>query len=227
MDLPQPQPLHMQIRALLLREIMAGRLSDGTKLPPERDMAIELKTSVGTLRKALDSLTEMGLLDRVQGSGNYVRAPDDVAGIYAFFRLELASGGGVPSAQVLSVDKAPLPAELPPLETDQDAFRIRRLRLLNDVPVALEDIWLEGHCASQITAEDLSDSLYQFYKSQLGLWIARAEDYVGLANWPEWSQHSGPCGYVLRAGWAQDGRRVEASQTWFDAGLARYVNRMT
>ena len=32
----------------------------------------------------------------------------------------------------------------------------------------------------------VSQSLYKFYKDQLGLWVARAEDWVGLAPVPDW-----------------------------------------
>ena len=65
-------PKYVQTAELLIREIAAGRLPDGARLKPERDMAVDLGVSVGTLRKALDDLTEKGLLDRVQGSGNYI-----------------------------------------------------------------------------------------------------------------------------------------------------------
>ena len=65
-------PKYVQTAELLIREIAAGRLADGARLPPERDMAGDLDISVGTLRKALNDLTDRGLLERVQGSGNYV-----------------------------------------------------------------------------------------------------------------------------------------------------------
>ncbi|MEL6700823.1 MAG: GntR family transcriptional regulator, partial [Pseudomonadota bacterium] len=65
-------PKHLQIGEMLVREIASGRLADGARLPSERQMASELNVAVGTLRRALDDLTERGLLERVQGSGNYV-----------------------------------------------------------------------------------------------------------------------------------------------------------
>jgi len=73
-------------------------------------MAAELGISVGTLRKALGDLSEKGMLERVQGSGNYVRHRTDVASVYALFRLELLGGGGLPTARVLTVDRLEVPA---------------------------------------------------------------------------------------------------------------------
>lgn len=92
-------PMYLQIAEMLVREVAAGRLTDGEKLAPERDMAADLGIAVGTLRKALAELQERGLLERVQGSGNYIRAVSDPQSVYAFFRLEMiegwpANGGG-------------------------------------------------------------------------------------------------------------------------------------
>ena len=48
-------PIYMQICELVIRDIAAGRLVDGQKLPPEREFAKAHGTTVRTLRKALNS----------------------------------------------------------------------------------------------------------------------------------------------------------------------------
>ncbi len=158
----------MQISEMLIREIMAGRLADGARLPPEREMAASLNVAVGTLRRALQDLQDKGLLERIQGSGNYVRAGEELLGVYAFFRLELVEGGGLPSAVILSVDKMSKPADLPSFGPSPDVHRIRRLRRLSGKSAALEEIWLDGARAESLRAEDLSDSLYLHYRLTLG-----------------------------------------------------------
>ena len=55
-------------------------------------MAEDLGISIGTLRKALADLTEKGLLERIQGSGNYIRQGGTQESVYAMFRLELLVG---------------------------------------------------------------------------------------------------------------------------------------
>ena len=62
---PNALPAYVQISELLIRDISGGRLMDGERLPPEREMAKTLSTSVGTLRKALAILVEKKLLERV------------------------------------------------------------------------------------------------------------------------------------------------------------------
>ena len=55
---PQALPKYVQISERLIREIAAGHIADGARLPPERDMAAEFGIAVGTLRKSLADLEE-------------------------------------------------------------------------------------------------------------------------------------------------------------------------
>lgn len=229
---PGALPLHMQISETLIREINAGRLVDGERLPPEREMAASYGVAVGTLRKALTSLQDMGLLVRVQGSGNYVRAAGGAASVYAFLRLELAEGGGLPTARVLSVDRLPKDPRLPPFGTSDEGHRIRRLRFLSGRVAAVEEIWLDADLAARLAPDDLSDSLYLFYRARLGLVIARAEDRVGQRPLPAWAPADfphppgSPLPQITRVSWTHDGRAVEASWTWFDPDRVRYTVRL-
>ena len=107
-------------------------------------MAAEFGVAVGTLRKALSRLQNQKLLRRVQGSGNYINITTQEANIYSFFRLESLSGAGLPTAQLLSVDRLPKPIDAPYFGANPAAFRFRRLRFLDQQPAALEEIWLDG-----------------------------------------------------------------------------------
>lgn len=228
---PHALPIYVQIAELLTRDIVSGRLIDGERLKPERDMASELGVSVGTLRKALRDMGEKGLIESVQGSGNYVRAGGDTGTVYAMFRLELLDGGGLPRAQVLSLDHMDKPADLPPFGTSQRATRIRRLRTLNDTIMAVEEIWLDAD-AGLISNTTMSESLYATYRKELGLWIQRAEDRVSLGSVPGWApaayapRPGQTVGYIERLSWADSADAIEFSRTWFDPARAVYVQRL-
>ena len=232
MTSPGSLPRYLQISELLARDIAAGRLIDGERLPPERAMAGELGIAVGPLRQALAELTERGLLERVQGSGNYVRARADPTSVYAMFRLELTEGGGLPTARILSVDRLPKDRRLPPFGTSADGHRIRRLRLVSGRLAAVEEIWLDASFAPTLTREALSESLYLHYRQRFGLWIVRAEDRIGQSALPDWAPAEFPHrpGAILpeitRIGWSQNGESAEASFTWYDPGTVRYVARL-
>ena len=225
-------PIYLQITELLIRDIASGRLIDGEKLPPEREMSERLGIATGTLRKALAELQSRGMLERVQGSGNYVRAVSDPQSVYAMFRLELLEGGGLPTAEVLDVQRLPKPADFPTFGTSGEGHRIRRIRRLSGKVAALEEIWLDGGYVETIRAEDLSESLYLYYRTTLGLWIVRAEDRIGLDTVPDWApelfgRRAGePAVQVMRISEAQDGKRAEVSRTWIDHSVAHYVSRL-
>ncbi|WP_293577157.1 GntR family transcriptional regulator [Phaeobacter sp.] len=225
-------PLYLQISEALSREIAAGRLADGDRLAPERQLAQQYSTTVRTLRKALSELEKQGMLERIQGSGNYVRASQTSHSIYSMFRLELPGGGGLPTADILSVVEDSKPQDLPPFGSSDRGTRIRRLRYLDDTIIAVEEIWLDLG-AGRVDPAQLSDSLYRFYRLNLGFWITRAEDRVSLGAVPDWApdhftQPSGTTvGYIERLSWAQSAEPVEFSRTWFDPERALYVQRLT
>lgn len=224
-------PIYLQISESLMRDIGSGRFPNGSRLPPERQMAKDYGTTVRTLRKALAELEKNKMLERVQGSGNYVRQNVDARSIYSMFRLELPGGGGLPTAKVLGVSFCDKPADLPEFGTSNQASMIRRLRSLDDVIIGVEEIWLDAD-AGQIDHTQVSDSLYHYYHQKLGFWITRAEDVVWASTAPEWTpdsfgvRHGAPTGYIERLSWAQGPDPVEFSRTWFDTTKARYVQRL-
>ena len=224
-------PIYLQISESLMRDIASGRYIEGERLPPERELAKIYGTTVRTLRKALAELKKLDMLDCVQGSGNYVRNNVDARSVYSMFRLELPSGGGLPTAQLLSIDMLPKPPDLPQFGTATSASRIRRLRFLDQRPIALEEIWLDAK-SGRVDPGLLSDSLYLYYRRKLGFWIVRAVDSVWTAAVPAWSPEGFTmppgqvAGYIERFSWAQKTEPVEFSRTWFDTDQARYVQRL-
>lgn len=197
-------------------------------------MAETYAVSMVTLRKALTVVTDRGLISRRQGSGNYVAEGRRDLGTYALFRLEVhPGGGGLPTAEVLSFDRLRKPESLPHIGTALGwGWRIRRVRSLNDTPVAVEEIWLDGRYGDLAEA-DLSESLYRTYTERLQLSITQAEDRVSVAPLPGWApdarlgvQAGTPMGLVERRSFNQYGEPAEASQTWFNPERARYFARV-
>ncbi|WP_317493307.1 FCD domain-containing protein [Haloechinothrix sp. LS1_15] len=61
--------------------IALGLLADGEQLPSESELAVALNVSTVTLREALSSLRQQGLVEtrRGRGGGSFVRAPADAS----------------------------------------------------------------------------------------------------------------------------------------------------
>lgn len=230
----KPLPVYLQISELLARQIKAGYWREGERLPTEAELAQRLSVAVGTLRKSLALLEAQGVLERIQGSGTYVRQTRGTAQIYELFRLELTDGPGLPTAHTLELSLETLPAQWPALVAPGDAcWRVRRLRFLSGQPVALEEIWFPAGACPDLSLQELGDSMYLFYQQRLGVWIARVEDQISAAAAPDWAALPlglvpGDCsGYIERVSWTATNQLAEFSKTWFDPAVCRYSSRMS
>lgn len=67
------QPLYEQVRQVLLKSIQSGLWGPGEKIPTEPDLAKQLGVSIGTLRRAVETLAIDGVLQKREGVGTYVR----------------------------------------------------------------------------------------------------------------------------------------------------------
>jgi DNA-binding LacI/PurR family transcriptional regulator len=69
-----PKPKHQQVFDALSREILDGRYRTGQKFPSEAALVIRFQVSRITIGRALRELQQRGLVERVAGSGTYVRS---------------------------------------------------------------------------------------------------------------------------------------------------------
>ena len=70
-----PNRLYRQIADRIGALITSGEFPPGSRLPPERDLANQLRVSRTSVREALIALELGGLIDIRMGSGIYVKAP--------------------------------------------------------------------------------------------------------------------------------------------------------
>jgi DNA-binding GntR family transcriptional regulator len=64
-----------QVRALLDEGLRSGRFAPGSKLPTERALAADLRTSRVGVRQALGALEREGLITRHVGRGTFIARP--------------------------------------------------------------------------------------------------------------------------------------------------------
>ena len=72
----EPRRLYRQIAEQLRGLIRNGEYPLGSRLPPERDLALQLRVSRPSVREALIALEVEGLVEVRMGSGIYVIAPE-------------------------------------------------------------------------------------------------------------------------------------------------------
>jgi GntR family transcriptional regulator len=66
------QLAYVEVADHIAARIKAREFEPGTRLPPERDLAVEYGVAYNTLRRSMDVLRERGLVITLRGHGNYV-----------------------------------------------------------------------------------------------------------------------------------------------------------
>jgi GntR family transcriptional regulator len=78
-------PIYLQVKNYISDKIKAGEFQPGTKIPTERELAIELGISRNTVSAAYKELLFEGVLEARQGRGTFVKAcgdaDDDLDGV--------------------------------------------------------------------------------------------------------------------------------------------------
>lgn len=139
-----PEPLWIQAVNLIKDQIATGALNAGSRLPPERELCERLGISRVTLRKALTTLVDEGILSASHGRGWYV-APSATTrewpnSLESFTetanRMGLAPSSSVLRQEIVAADLDQ--AEELSIAPGTPLFVLERVRLLNDVPIALD-----------------------------------------------------------------------------------------
>lgn len=176
-------PRYHRVREALSAEIAARRWKPEEAIPSEAEIAETHQVSIGTVRKAIDSLVADGVLERFQGKGTFVRRPDFQSSFFRFFRF--ASAGGavrVPVSRILKREETTMTvgvAEALGLKAGAPAIRFSRLRLIEDRPLVLEDIWLPHDrfkALLTIDTREFGDLLYPLYEQYCGVMVASAQE---------------------------------------------------
>jgi GntR family transcriptional regulator len=159
-------PLYHQLAASIEQAITSGELAPGDRLENELSLTERLGLSRPTARQAIQELVKKGLLVRKRGVGTQVvrsqfRRDERLSSL----NEDLAKAGRVPSSRLLEFGVGPLDDDVrDALEGDQvtegDFITIRRLRLADDVPLAILTNYLPARF--ELTRDDVEEgrSLY-------------------------------------------------------------------
>lgn len=176
-------PRYQRLAEMLLQEIAAGRLKPGDRLASERDLALAYGVAPGTVRQAITKLVDDGLLERLHGRGTFVRRPNFDRSFFRFFRFrDAADQRAVPEGRILRREVEPAPSHVVrklSMAEGSLAISMSRLRLIDDMPVLAEEIWLPREPFLpflDIPVHEVGPLLYPVYDNVCGQLVARAEE---------------------------------------------------
>lgn len=68
------EPIYLQIASQIKTLILEGKLKEGDALPSMRNLALELRISFMTTKRAYEQLEEDGFIESYTGKGSFVKA---------------------------------------------------------------------------------------------------------------------------------------------------------
>jgi DNA-binding GntR family transcriptional regulator len=164
-----PVPLYFQVAEQIEAAIHDGQLRPGDRITNEVALADQLGLSRPTMRQAIQTLVDKGLLVRKRGVGTQVvnapiRRTVELTSLYD----DLTRSGLRPRTQVLALDLVEpdeRTTEVLNLHGDEKVWRLRRLRIAKDEPLALMCNVVPAS-VTDLSQVDLSTTgLYEHFRS--------------------------------------------------------------
>ena len=185
------EPLYMTIKRDVLSKIERGTWVIGHRLPSEGELEKQYRVSRGTVRRALRELEVEGYITRRSGKGTFVTRVtpklDKPTGEIRSFTRQLAEAGLELNTKVLfagtitALEANARVREGFGLPSDALVIHIKRLRLGNDTPLALQAVYLLPERCPGILNENLIH-LFNLYEEKYNCRILAVDEIVRVAE---------------------------------------------
>lgn len=184
-------PLYLQVQETLQEMIEDVEYGPGEQIPSERELSEMLGVSRMTVRRAVENLIAMGLLERHSTSGTYVRQPQVVRHVGSEYPVGLTqmlhSQGGQVGARLLAFETIRAPrkvAKYLDLRLGESVIMLRRLRTVNGLPFCIETSYVPVHLVPGLEQKDVEGdiSLYGLLKERYGISMIKSAGTVKISR---------------------------------------------
>lgn len=160
-----------------------NEFSETHKIPTEDQLVEEYKVSKNTIRSAIKVLMKAGLIFPVQGSGMFIRETRKYNTVF------LSGTRGITkdhpgnhlinkclSLEIINADDNL--AQIMQCEIGTPIYYIERLRIVDDVPYAIEYTYYNKDIIPYINKEIVESSIYGYIKNDLHISFGFADKYI-------------------------------------------------
>lgn len=176
-----PVPKHAQLR-LILEQMCADELRPGDPIPGERALEEAYGVSRITVRRAIGDLVAVGKLRRVRGKGTFVAPNPLVSQLHlASFSDEMKAQKVAASSKILLSERAAPPVDVAAFfgtDPHMTHIHLRRLRLGDGEPYAIDDAWYNCELVPDLLENDVYNSVYTLLEEDYALGITEADQIV-------------------------------------------------
>jgi GntR family transcriptional regulator len=213
-------PLHIQIRESIRRQVRDGKLVDASgRLMTEAELGKHFGVSRITIRSAIQPLVDEGLLARQRGRGTFLQSnqPENWVGRLMGFSETIREAGYEPGARILHKGMTKdHDAKVRDLLQERAVWELRRVRLADDLPIAIEHASYPPDIGLELETRDLTSIvMYRVFETDLGLDIKEASQSIGAVLADAWNadllgvEVGSPLLSMERLTVAADGRPLE------------------
>lgn len=180
-------PLYVQLIKEIEKDITNGIYKPGDKILTEAEMSSRYGVSLITVRKAVGSLMEKGLVIRKQGKGTFVTKPKfsrNMKKLQSFSEM-CAQMGVTPGARMLKNELIQADDKIAArlgIEKGSNVIYISRLRYADMEPVQIEKNYFPLKYAFLLEANFDDNSLFDFLKEKSGTRVAASEKNIELCR---------------------------------------------
>ncbi len=187
-------PKYLSIFNSIAARIKNNELIPGTKVPSENEIIKEHNVSNTTARKVLQEIENAGLAVKIRGRGTFVKdvmIERSAAKILSFTRNMIELGLN-PSTLLLDYEiidhQMSINVSGKAYSIPGPIFKLRRLRLANDIPMMHETRFISLKYCPKIWEHDLQDSLYKIYSDKYFLDITKIEQDLSAISLDDYSK---------------------------------------
>lgn len=159
-------PVYIQIHDQIKEGIEKGEWQIGDRLPSERELAVTFGVSRMTLRQAIQTLADEGILERKIGSGTYVarkKVQEKMTGTTSFTEIMLSQNRKPSSKTISYFVTQPSSSEFEKLQLQEGdmILRMERIRYADDVPICFEVASIPYSLVENYSKREITESFYK------------------------------------------------------------------
>ncbi|MGE5984748.1 GntR family transcriptional regulator [Klebsiella michiganensis] len=165
---PDNTPLYLKFAETVKNAVRSGMLEHGNILPGERDLSQLTGVSRITVRKAMQTLEDEGVVTRARGYGTQINNIFEYSLKAARgFTQQVVLRGKKPDTLWVNKRIVSCPDEVATqlaIAPQSDVFLLKRIRYVDDEAVSIEESWVPAQLIHDVDA--IGVSLYDYFRSQ-------------------------------------------------------------
>jgi GntR family transcriptional regulator len=185
-DREDHQKLYLQLYIILKKKIESGEWPLGSQIPTEEELCKLFDVSRATVRTAVMELVRQGYLKRQQGKGTFIfkNVVSEGLTMLTNFR-ELLFEEGLPFSTTVLARTVMMPiddmASKLDISKDKHIIYIKRLRIMDNEPVLLQESYVPYHICPLLLEEDIEhQSLFDLFEKKYGIKITKVKTYLEI-----------------------------------------------